>query len=136
QSQKMEAIGRLAGGVAHDFNNLLSVIIGRADMLLQKHPAMAKPLELIESTAQRAAGLTRKLLAFGRQQVLQPRVLDLGAIVHDLAPMLRRVVREDIEIIIEISGAAHVEADPVQIEQVVLNLIVNASDAMPGGGRL
>ena len=136
QSQKLEAIGRLAAGVAHDFNNLLSVIIGRTELLRARHPALATPLDLISSTAQKAAALTRQLLAFGRQQVLEPRVLDLGGVVRSLAPMLRRVVREDIELLIEVSGAGHIEADPVQMEQVVLNLIVNASDAMPGGGRL
>jgi signal transduction histidine kinase len=136
QSQKMEAIGRLAAGVAHDFNNLLSVIIGRTEMLRARHAALDTPLDLIASTAQKAAALTRQLLAFGRQQVLEARVLDFGAVVRGLAPMLRRVVREDIELLIEISGAGHVEADPVQIEQVVLNLVVNACDAMPSGGRL
>jgi signal transduction histidine kinase len=136
QSQKMEAIGRLAAGVAHDFNNLLSVIIGRTEMLRARHAALGTPLDLIASTAQKAAALTRQLLAFGRQQVLEARVLDFGAVVRGLAPMLRRVVREDIELLIEISGAGHVEADPVQIEQVVLNLVVNACDAMPSRGRL
>jgi signal transduction histidine kinase/ActR/RegA family two-component response regulator len=136
QSQKMEAIGRLAAGVAHDFNNLLSVIIGRTEMLRARHAALGTQLDLIASTAQKAAALTRQLLAFGRQQVLEARVLDFGAVVRGLAPMLRRVVREDIELLIEISGAGHVEADPVQIEQVVLNLVVNACDAMPSGGRL
>jgi signal transduction histidine kinase/CheY-like chemotaxis protein len=136
QSQKLEAIGRLAAGVAHDFNNLLSVIIGRTEMLRARHAALDRPLELIGSTAQKAAALTRQLLAFGRQQVLEPRVLDFGEVVRNLLPMLRRVVREDIELLMEVSGHGHVEADPVQVEQVVLNLIVNASDAMPGGGRL
>jgi PAS domain S-box-containing protein len=136
QSQKMDAIGRLAGGVAHDFNNLLSVILGRTDLLRQEHPQLARPLTLIETTAQRAAGLTRQLLAFGRQQVLQPRVLDLGVVVQNLAPMLRRVIREDIELVIEGSGSTHVAADPVQLEQVVINLVVNARDAMPAGGRV
>jgi PAS domain S-box-containing protein len=136
QSQKMDAIGRLAGGVAHDFNNLLSVVLGRIDLLRQEHPALARPLTEIEATAQRAAGLTRQLLAFGRQQVLQPRVLDLGAVVQSLAPMLRRVIREDIELQIHARGSLHVAADPVQLEQVVINLVVNARDAMPAGGRV
>jgi len=136
QSQKMDAIGLLAGGVAHDFNNLLSVILGRTDLMREEHPEMARPLALIESTAQRAAGLTRQLLALGRQQVLQPRVLDLCAVVQNLAPMLRRVVREDTELLIEVRGPHYVEADPVQLEQVVINLVVNARDAMPSGGRL
>jgi CheY-like chemotaxis protein len=132
----MDAIGLLAGGVAHDFNNLLSVILGRTDLMREEHPEMARPLALIESTAQRAAGLTRQLLALGRQQVLQPRVLDLGAVVQNLAPMLRRVVREDTELLIDVRGPHYVEADPVQLEQVVINLVVNARDAMPSGGRL
>ncbi len=136
QSQKMEAIGRLAAGVAHDFNNLLSVIIGRAEMLRTDDPVVRRALALISSAGKRAAALTRQLLAFGRQQVLQPRVLDMSEVVRGLAPMLRRLVREDIELSIEASAAGHVEADPVQVEQVVLNLIVNASDAMPEGGRL
>jgi signal transduction histidine kinase len=136
QSQKMDAIGLLAGGVAHDFNNLLSVILGRTDLMREENPQLARPLALIESTAQRAAGLTRQLLALGRQQVLQPRVLDLGSVVRDLEPMLRRVVREDTELRIDVGNARYVEADPVQLEQVVINLVVNARDAMPSGGRL
>jgi PAS domain S-box-containing protein len=137
QSQKMDAIGRLAGGVAHDFNNLISVIVGRTELLRTEHPELARSLTLIESTAQRAAGLTRQLLAFGRQQVLQNRVIDLGVVVRNLAPMLRRVIREDIELLIEGGGATcHVEADPVQLEQVVINLVVNARDAMPAAGRI
>ena len=136
QSQKMEAIGRLAGGIAHDFNNLLSVVIGRTERLRESIPAADQPLALVTETAQKAAALTRQLLAFGRQQVLAPRVLDLGTVVRELAPMLRRLVREDIEIVLESSAAGHVEADPVQVEQVVINLVVNATDAMPYGGRL
>jgi len=136
QAQKMDAIGRLAGGVAHDFNNLISIIIGRADMLRAANPELAGPLGLIESTAQRAASLTRQLLAFGRQQVLQPCVLDLGAAVKNLAPMLRRVIREDIARRIDARAGCFVEADPVQIEQVVINLVVNSRDAMPAGGRV
>jgi signal transduction histidine kinase/CheY-like chemotaxis protein len=136
QSQKMDAIGRLAGGVAHDFNNLISIIVGRAEMLREANPQLAEPLTLIESTAQRAASLTRQLLAFGRQQVLQPRLLDLGAVVRGLVPMLRRVIREDIHLRIEARDGAYVEADPVQIEQVVINLVVNSRDAMPRGGEI
>jgi PAS domain S-box-containing protein len=136
QSQKMDAIGRLAGGIAHDFNNLISIIIGRAELLRAAHPALSPTLSLIESTAQRAAGLTRQLLAFSRQQVLQFRVLDLGAAVTGLAPMLRRVIREDIDLRIETREGCHVKADPTQIEQVVLNLVVNSRDAMPTGGRV
>ncbi len=137
QSQKMEAIGRLAGGVAHDFNNLLSVIIGRTQMLREERPELRRELSLIETTSERAAALTRQLLAFGRKQARHPRVLELGAVLAGLEPMLRRVIREDIELLVVSSpDGAYVEADPVQIEQVVLNLVVNARDAMPAGGRL
>jgi two-component system, cell cycle sensor histidine kinase and response regulator CckA len=137
QSQKMEAIGRLAGGVAHDFNNLLSVVIGRTQMLLDERPELHRELSLIESTAERAAALTRQLLAFGRKQSREPRVLELGAVLTGLEPMLRRVIREDIELAVRPHpGGAYVEVDPVQIEQIVLNLVVNARDAMPAGGRL
>jgi signal transduction histidine kinase/CheY-like chemotaxis protein len=140
QAQKMDAIGRLAGGVAHDFNNLLTVIQGRADLLLaQMAPGdrLREPLELIHRTAGRAADLTQRLLAFGRRQVLRPRVLDLGAVLHDLAPMLRSLVREDIELSLEMApGIVRVRADPGQLEQVVVNLVVNARDAMPRGGRV
>lgn len=140
QSQKMEAIGRLAGGVAHDFNNLLNVIYGYGEMLhesLRGDDAGLQKLEQILRAAERAAGLTRQLLAFGRKQVMEPRVLDLGALVAETEKMLRRLVSEDIEIsYVRPSSEARVSADPGQIEQVLLNLVVNARDAMPDGGRL
>jgi signal transduction histidine kinase len=139
-SQKMEAVGRLAGGVAHDFNNLLTVITGRGQLLLARlHPAdpVYRDVELIHKTAQRAAGLTHQLLAFSRKQVLQPRVVDLNALVGGMGTMLRRLIGEDIELVMELTpGVWPVKTDPGQIEQVVLNLVVNARDAMPGGGTL
>ncbi len=140
QAQKMEAVGRLAGGIAHDFNNLLTVIIGRTDLLVA-NPALPAPLRrdvhLIYTTAERAAVLTRQLLAFSRRQILQPRLIDLRAVVDGILPMLGRVVGEDVEIRVRRArDAAWVEADPGQLEQVIMNLVVNARDAMPGGGHL
>jgi PAS domain S-box-containing protein len=140
QSQKMEAVGRLAGGIAHDFNNLLTVISGRSDLLLHRLRAddpVRKDVELIKRVGERAATLTRQLLAFSRKQVLQTRVLALDAVVADLEPMLQRLIGEDVELVTAIApGVGRVQADPAQIEQVVLNLVVNGRDAMPGGGRL
>ncbi len=140
QSQKMEAVGRLAGGIAHDFNNLLTVISGRSDLLLHRlrsDDPVRKDVELIKRVSERAATLTRQLLAFSRKQVLQPRVLALDLVVADLEPMLQRLIGEDVELITTIApGVGRVQADPAQIEQVVLNLVVNARDAMPAGGRL
>jgi signal transduction histidine kinase len=140
QSQKLEAIGRLAGGVAHDFNNLLAVIIGYSDLMLpQMEPSgeLRQHLQEIRSAADRAAGLTRQLLAFSRKQVLQPKVLDINAVVTGMIRMIRRLVREDIELSTELSPEAGcVRADPVQMEQILLNLAANAGDAMPRGGRL
>ncbi len=140
QSQKMEAIGQLAGGVAHDFNTLLGVVTGYSDLLLREAPAgsaTARRLTEIRSAADRAAALTRDLLAFGRRQVLQPRVLDLNALVLDARAMLSRVINEDVEIVTVLDpGLGRVRADPGQLRQVILNFAVNARDAMPGGGRL
>jgi PAS domain S-box-containing protein len=140
QSQKMDAIGRLAGGVAHDFNNLLSIITGRSELLLRHRELAAlvrRDIELIHRTADRAAGLTRQLLAFSRKQMLQPKVLDLNTVVATMGRMLRRVIGEDVDLVIVARpGLARVNADPGQLEQVILNLAVNARDAMPGGGRL
>jgi signal transduction histidine kinase len=139
QSQKMEAIGRLAGGIAHDFNNLLTVIAGQTYML--RNQAAAGPVregvERIEATAERAAELIRQLLAFSRKQVLQPGVLRLNAIVESMAPMLTRLIGEDIELSTRLEPQLlHVKADPTQVEQVIMNLVVNARDAMPRGGQL
>jgi len=140
QSQKMEAIGQLAGGVAHDFNNLLGVIIGYAELLMEQvsdPPQRERPAEAILSAAQRAAALTRQLLAFSRRQVLQPRVLDLSQTVQEMGKLLGRLIGENIVLHTSREPAlGHVKADPSQIEQVLMNLAVNARDAMPNGGRL
>ena len=140
QSQKMEAIGRLAGGVAHDFNNLLTVISGRAQIELLR-PELSGPsrrnIDLIAEAASRASTLTKQLLAFSRKQVLQPRVLDVDIVVARMEPLLRRLIGEDIDLVTATEpGLGRVRADPGQLEQVVLNLAVNARDAMPRGGRL
>ena len=140
QARKMEAVGLLAGGVAHDFNNMLMVMLGRSDLLLRRLPGtdpMRRDLELIRSTGQRAADLTRQLLAFSRKQVLEPRVLNLNAVVGELAPMLERLIGETIELRTALTvGVGEVRADRGQMEQVIMNLVVNARDAMPRGGRL
>jgi PAS domain S-box-containing protein len=140
QSQKMQAVGELAGGVAHDFNNLLMVVKGHAQLLLDRLPD-ASPLRLsveqVEKAADRAASLTRQLLAFSRKQVLQPRVLDMNEAVGGMIRMFSRVIGENIEMVFLPGGnLGRVKADPGQIEQVLLNLVVNSRDAMPNGGRL
>jgi signal transduction histidine kinase len=139
-SQKMEAVGRLAGGVAHDFNNLLTAIIGYADLLRQRFPhdpTACQPAELIRQAGDQAAGLTRQLLAFSRKQLLQPKVIDLNVVVTNLHRLLQRIIGEHIEIeTVPEATLACVKADPGQIEQVIVNLGVNARDAMPRGGRL
>ncbi len=136
-AMKMEAIGRLAGGVAHDFNNLLTVITGFAELaLLEDNPARPA-LEQIVQAAERAAGLTRQLLAFSRQQPMTPKTFDLNVLVRDMEKMLGRLIGEDIQVGARLSAAPLlVKADPGQIEQVILNLAVNSRDAMPAGGRL
>jgi PAS domain S-box-containing protein len=140
QAQKMEGIGRLAAGVAHDFNNLLTAIGGRCYLVLGKLTAenpLRREIEIIQGAAERAAKLTHQLLAFSRKQILDPCVLDLNATVTGIEPLLRRMIREDIEIATALDSAAgRVKADAGQIEQVLLNLAVNASDAMPNGGWL
>jgi PAS domain S-box-containing protein len=139
QSARMEAVGQLASGVAHDFNNLLTIIKGYSSLLLEKGgegPDEHAALE-IQQAADRAAALTRQLLAFGRRQTLQPRILDLNTVVRGLEKMLRRVVAENVELVINTTAdLGCVNADPVQMEQVLLNLVVNARDAMPNGGKL
>ena len=139
QSQKLEALGRLAGGVAHDFNNLLTVILGYAD-LMSRHGADHHTREAgceIQKAGERAAALTRQLLAFSRRQVLQPCVLDLNGLVRDLDTMLCRLIGEDVQRTTALyANPLLVKADPGQLEQVLTNLVVNARDAMPRGGRL
>jgi PAS domain S-box-containing protein len=140
QLQRLEAVGRLAGGVAHDFNNLLTVIIGRGDLLLARLPADSphrRDIALIRKTSERAAALTKQLLAFSRKQILAPKVLDLNTVVSGMVTMLQRLIGEDIELVF-LAGSAlgRVKADPSQLEQVIANLVVNARDAMPNGGRL
>ena len=140
QAQKMEAVGRLAGGVAHDFNNLLMVVRGYSELSLARlgpHESLRTNLEEIQKAADRAASLTQQLLAFSRQQVLQPKVLDLNTVVTDAEKMLRRLIGEDIEVVAELAPElGPVMSDPGRIEQIILNLAVNGRDAMPQGGRL
>ena len=138
QSQKMEAVGKLAGGVAHDFNNLLTIIKGNCELLFEESGTESDPeLEEIRKAAERAASLTRQLLAFSRQQVLDPKVLDLNSVVGNMNKMLRRLVGEDIELDTRLGQQlSSIKADPGQLEQVVMNLAVNARDAMPTGGKL
>jgi PAS domain S-box-containing protein len=139
-AQKMDAVGRLAGGVAHDFNNMLSVILGHAEMTLSQLKAgsdLYDSLDTIRQAALRSAGLTQQLLAFSRQQVVSPRYLDLRQLVREFEKMLERVIGDDITLRIELGDElCPVRIDPVQMEQVILNLAINARDAMPGGGQL
>ncbi len=137
QAQKMEAVGRLAGGVAHDFNNLLTIITGYTNLLLDStsDKTWRKDVEQIQKAAQRATTLVRQLLAFSRKQVLQPTVLDLNQVVVEVEKMFQRLIGEDIEIVAELEATlGWVKADPGQLEQVVINLAVNGRDAMPNGG--
>lgn len=139
-AQKMEAIGRLAGGVAHDFNNLLTVIMSGAEVLLaqpRQDERQRELLQMIKQSGERGAGLTRQLLAFSRKQVLAPVLLDLSTLVANIERMLRRLIGEDVELATALDPGLHrVKADPGQIEQVIMNLVVNARDAMPSGGVL
>ena len=139
QTSKMEAVGQLAGGVAHDFNNLLTVIMSYGAMLVERlDPGEDREdVQEITAAADRAAGLTRQLLAFSRQQVMQPRVMDLNDVIGGLEKMLHRLIGEDVELQITLDPRIEaINADPGQLEQVLMNLVVNARDAMPGGGRL
>ncbi|MBZ5534625.1 MAG: PAS domain S-box protein [Acidobacteriia bacterium] len=140
QAQKMEAVGRLAGGVAHDFNNLLTAIAGYSDLMLMRLPlgdSLRRNAEEIKKASDRAASLTQQLLAFSRKQVLQPKLLDLNTVVSDMDKMLRRLIGEDIELVTRRShDLGKTKADPGQVAQVLMNLAVNARDAMPKGGKL
>ena len=140
QSQKMEAIGQLAGGIAHDFNNLLTIIKGYGEitsMELKEADPLREYIGQIQSAADRATALTRQILAFSRRQIMEMKVLDLNMVLKDLDKMLRRVIGEDIELVSFLKAdCGRVKADPGQIEQVIMNLAVNARDAMPGGGKL
>jgi PAS domain S-box-containing protein len=140
QARRMEAVGRLAGGIAHDFNNLLTIIKGYTELALLRAkglPELKTDIERIEDASERASGLVRQLLAFSRRQVLQPKVLDLNGIVIGLDKLLRRLMDGDIEMLtVADKPVGAIKADPGQIEQVIMNLVVNARDAMPDGGRL
>ncbi|MGH9432301.1 MAG: PAS domain S-box protein, partial [Terriglobia bacterium] len=139
-SQKLEAVGRLAGGVAHDFNNILTVIEGYSDLLLMDMPESAparRGIEEIRKAGERAASLTRQLLAFSRRQVLAPQVIDVNDVISNVNKMLRRLIGEDIDLVTVLRpGLSSIKADPGQIEQVLMNLVVNGRDAMPRGGVL
>jgi len=140
QSQKMEAVGQLAGGIAHDFNNLLTAILGNTQLLLRDLPpgdSKRGDVEEIRKASERAASLTRQLLAYSRRQMLQPEVLDLNVVVAEMDRMLRRLIGEHIALVTVLApDLGRVRADPNQIEQVIVNLAVNARDAMPDGGKL
>ncbi|HEY0997690.1 MAG TPA: ATP-binding protein, partial [Gemmatimonadaceae bacterium] len=140
QAQKMDAVGRLAGGIAHDFNNLLTVITSYASLALESLPPdtpLRADMQEIRAAADRATALTRQLLAFSRKQVMQPRVVHLNDLAHDMERMLQRLIGEDVELALDLApDVGFVFADPGQLQQVLLNLAVNARDAMPGGGHL
>jgi two-component system, cell cycle sensor histidine kinase and response regulator CckA len=140
EAHKMEAVGQLAAGVAHDFNNILAVIMGHSEFMMEKlgpGHELKHDLEAVRMAAERAAGLTRQLLIFSRKQTAQPVVLDLNAVVNDLDKMLRRLLDENIEMTIDPGqGIGRIQADPGYIGQVLMNLAVNARDAMPNGGKL
>jgi signal transduction histidine kinase len=140
QAQKMESVGRLAGGIAHDFNNLLTAILGYAGLAresLTEDSTVASDLDEIKKAAERAASLTRQLLAFARKQVIEPEILDLNSLVQNLEKLLHRLIGEDIDLVIRTAPSLRaVKADAGQIEQIVMNLAVNARDAMPTGGKL
>jgi signal transduction histidine kinase len=140
QAQRMEAVGQLAGGVAHDFNNMMSVVIGFSEFVLahldETHPQRAHVEEILHA-GKRASTMTQQLLAFSRKQVLEPKVFDLNTVVGGIESMLQRLIGEDIELVSVVEGALDpIEADPGQLEQVLMNLVINARDAMPEGGRL
>ncbi|HJZ75682.1 MAG TPA: response regulator [Vicinamibacterales bacterium] len=140
QAQKMEAVGQLAGGIAHDFNNLLTAILGYCNLMRDDMPAedpLRADLDEIHSAGERAASLTRQLLAFSRRQMLQPQIVDMNVVVQQLEKLLRRLISEDVELVTALApDLMNVRVDPASIEQILVNLAVNARDAMPSGGRL
>jgi len=140
QSQKMEAVGRLAGGIAHDFNNLLTTILGYSDMILWQQNLdddLMESVKEIKASSIRAAALTQQLLAFSRKQVLKPQAINLDDLITNLSKMLRRLIGEDIELLIKPgTDPCRIKADPGHIEQIIMNLAVNSRDAMPKGGKL
>jgi len=140
QSQKLEAIGQLAGGVAHDFNNMLTAIIGYTDLSLRRvglENSIRRNLEETKKAAERAASLVRQLLAFSRKQILEPKILDLNDVVKDMHKMLTRLIGENIQLAIRLeTNLGSIKADPSQVEQIIVNLVVNARDAMPRGGKV
>jgi nitrogen-specific signal transduction histidine kinase/CheY-like chemotaxis protein len=140
QSQKLEAIGQLAGGIAHDFNNMLTAIIGYTDLSLRRvglESPIRRNLEETKKAAERAASLVRQLLAFSRKQILEPKVLDLNDVVKDMEKMLTRLIGENVKLATQLDpNLGSVKADPCQVEQIIVNLIVNARDAMPRGGSV
>ncbi len=140
QSQKMEVIGRLAGSVAHDFNNLLTIVSGFAELLqsaMRPEESRRTYVDEILKAADQAASLTQQLLAFGRRQLLQPQVIDINEIITDMETMIRRLIGEDVDLVFRLGAdPSHIRADPVQIQQALLNLVINARDAMPAGGTV
>jgi nitrogen-specific signal transduction histidine kinase len=140
EAQKMEVVGQLAGGVAHDFNNIIAIIMGYSDLMMQivgPDSPLAGHIEVVHQAAERAAGLTRQLLVFSRRQTVQPVVLDLSEVVNSVEKMLRRLIHENIELIVtHDKQAGRIKADPGYVVQVLMNLVVNARDAMPHGGKL
>jgi PAS domain S-box-containing protein len=140
QAQKQEVIGRMAGGLAHDLNNILTIILSCGELLLQGQAVNCTPEDLVEQILQstrRAATLTRQLLGFSRKQILMPRILSLNVVIEDIAHMIQRLIGEDVELVLDLqAGLCRIEADPSQMDQVLLNLAANSRDAMPGGGRL
>ena len=140
QSQKMETVGKLAGGVAHEFNSILTAIIGQSELLLNDLPPedpLAKNAREIRQAADRAATLTRQLLAYGRKQILQPEILDLNRVLADMDSTLQHLMGREVDVrIVPAAGLKTVKIDPGQMEQVIVNIAMNAADAMPNGGKL